>query len=1078
MRGPIQVSRTIKVLLGSLAALGTAAYFCWPRSTNVVHAPAVTSVMPPSGPQPVAQDKKPTKHSKGAEPAPNAAVVRRELPVAIQPGRAADHAVVVESSGQPMPGAEVWLTQLDGSVRPGIAAARMREASVVLTTDQDGRTGKPDNLAGHLLVHVEKEGYGWAEDEWDTAAASTLRIVIQPTRRLSGYVVDQDNKPIIEASICRTRWPRGNEEQLWQNLVNDAFEETARSDQKGRFGFLMVDNRRQSLTASAPGFVTTRLSAVDPDASLKIALPRPATIFGRVTSEAGDGLAGAQIDLIITGIFPESRCATPVVTDKLGHFEVTDAPSGQVAIGYRCEGYASDRIEVTVPAKQRFEASHSLQRSVTISGRVIGTDGVPIPKININVINESIGTGVDLFITDDRGNFEITNVAEGKPYDLEVWPIRFVSGKDFHGVLGGSKGLDLVVDRCASLRGRVTFDGEPRKQISFRQVPLTRGIESGPDYQATEQPWALDLVDGRYLVSAMAGLIDVEARAEGYAPIWLRSLSIPIAGGEVQADLQFKVGGELQVRVSDAGTGKPLSNASVTILERAFTGSYLEGYGAIRAISDEQGLCRLDHVPEDIPAISVKAFGYGIELIRNPLQVADGSPPLLAITLNQGGSIEGTVDVPYMAPEMVVTVHARPIGWETGLSTNVDRERHYRIDDLPAGPVEVRLEDLLYTLRFRNTDWPARQAIVRSGEVTRLDWKGMAGVALKGEVKNFAGTAVIHAYALGANDEPAGLSGGAHTDVEHHFRIPGLRPGKYLLVGRSGEPGKTLCVARPVTITDDERECEVVLDVSPNVISGTVVAAGSDQPLSRARVDVFAEGTATTLAEAVVAAAPDGSFSIAGLGAGTYALRASYPGCGTQLHRGLRAPLELGRMPLDREALLAVNVEDDRGMPIVGATVSMQSIHSLRDEPEVAFSGAQGSCRFAALAASAWTLSARAPHHETTLQLVELAAGDDQRITLVLTRLGTLHIVARDPDGRPLTTAVITIVSAQGEDFTRDRPFVTDEQGALEVHDVAPGNYTIMYEPLALEQDASLGPGQTIDVVLGAGDAPPTRSRD
>src|SRR5262249_31637287 len=159
--------------------------------------------------------------------------------------------------------------------------------------------------------------------------------------------------------------------------------------------------------------------------------------------------------------------------------------------------------------------------------------------------------------------------------------------------------------------------------------------------------------------------------------------------GDVRADLHFTRGGELQVRVADGASGAPIAGAVVTVMEKAFTGAHVEGYGAQHATTDDRGLCVLAPLGDDVPAVSVRAPGYGTELGGQPLHAAAGSPPLLAVTLEQGGSIEGTIDVPYMAPEMVLTVLARPMGWEQGLTAKADRDRHYRIDDLPAGPIEV-----------------------------------------------------------------------------------------------------------------------------------------------------------------------------------------------------------------------------------------------------------------------------------------------------------------------------------------------------------------------------------------------------
>lgn len=965
---------------------------------------------------------------------------------------------LLDRDASPISQAKIVLLPLDGSVPDDATPEQARLLAIELETDAAGTALPPLLPSTQYLVHAEKPGMAWVDAKWSPPELPELVLTAPASKSLTGHVVTRDDAPIVTAIARRRRWGLGKSDPF-ERLCIDAFEEIVHCDERGRFAFAMVDDREQRVEVEAADYVSIFFTAIDPGSHLKAVLSRPARLHGKVTDASGRGLAGAWVRIVCTGVFPETS-AREVRTDATGFFDVPDSPSGQIGIGYEVAGHASDRVDLTVEASGNVDASHVMQAAVTISGSVVGEDGTPIAKVTLDIDDETNGASVDRILTDAQGRFEIDKAALGRPYRIVVAPSALNLADRVDGVLGGSRGVTIVVDRAPLITGHVTFAGEPAPYIEVRTISLSRDVPDAVFYQTGETPYPLTLKDGAYRCYARTGLVDLQARAPGYAPVWVRNLTIPATGGTTTVDLHF-TSEKLAVRVVDEATGKRVALARITALERCYSGNYVEGQGASTWTTSEDGEAMLEPFSPDTDALSISAAGLATALVRNPAQAARGTPPLLEVLLGVAGAIEGTVQVPYLAPETAVNVRARPMGFERGITTAVDHGGSYRLEGIPPGPVEVVLDDLFHATRFWSARPPARQVVVRAGETTRLDWRSVSGVTIEGEVQGFDGLAVIHAYGVDG-EQVGGLMGGAHTDLEHRFRIPGLSPGRYLLLGRSGEPGKSLRIRHALDVSGDHPSVRVMLSVAEGHVQGTV----RDQdrhPLARACVEMFAEAPRDALAEAVAITAADGSFWIGGIEAGTARLRITSQGFGTLERAHVRMPGDLGDLMLAPEAKLRVSATDDRGASIEGAAIRLESQPG---EERRAFTSERGLCRFDALASGVWLIAATCAGHQPASTEIDLAPGEDARASLRLVRLGAIRVHAAGATGAPLGDAVIAVVTEHGEELVRAQPFRTNPQGVLVIRDVPAGSYTVMHEPEQLERDIVVRPGETAEVEL------------
>jgi hypothetical protein len=112
------------------------------------------------------------------------------------------------------------------------------------------------------------------------------------------------------------------------------------------------------------------------------------TVTGTVMEIGGGPVSGARIQ--IAG-------ASEAVSDESGSFSVTFAPTGRnLTVIVSKAGYDSAYTAVTGPVL-RVE----LQRQRRVTGRVLDTEGVPVPFLNLT------GSGGALGLTDGNGLFEV-----------------------------------------------------------------------------------------------------------------------------------------------------------------------------------------------------------------------------------------------------------------------------------------------------------------------------------------------------------------------------------------------------------------------------------------------------------------------------------------------------------------------------------------------------------------------------------------------------------------------------------------------------------------------------------------------
>ena len=369
-------------------------------------------------------------------------------------------------------------------------------------------------------------------------AAATAGGVIE------GRVIVQDSKPAVP--VRRARVSLGGD-RLKQPELTD-------TDTDGRYRFAQLPSGTYRITVSKPGFVTLEAGATQagqrpPAIELKdagtvtanVALPRGASIEGRVQNDAGEPLEGVIVSAVrfrpsTVGLgrilIRETR------TDDLGRYrlhtlapgtyfvEATPDPrrgdEGAFATGERPPGIARtffpgtaqvhDARQITLARAQDasgtdFAVLHI--PTVRLGGKVVDSTGKPVPaSLRLRPVSGlplSIGGGI---LPD--GQFQFSSVPPGEYWLMASHLTAADRVTEFAAMrlsLGGQDQMDLSLTLApgAVVQGRVETDGSP--------VPSLRGtqVETVPldlDFPPARRPAPAPAVvsaDGNFRINGTSG---------------------------------------------------------------------------------------------------------------------------------------------------------------------------------------------------------------------------------------------------------------------------------------------------------------------------------------------------------------------------------------------------------------------------------------------------------------------------------------------------------------------------------------------------------------------------------------------
>jgi protocatechuate 3,4-dioxygenase beta subunit len=463
--------------------------------------------------------------------------------------------------------------------------------------------------------------------------------------------------------------------------------------------------------------------------------------------------------------------------------------------------------------------------------------------------------------------------------------------------------LRIVLHRGAAMAGRVvTAAGEPVAGADLILRPVGwRARSAGLQAQSD--------ATGHFRFADLGpGFFDLRAKRHGFAAKVVPGVEIPQAPRTVDlGDVALGPGAAIEGRVTDR-RGAPVAEAEVqiecpdffpwAILRAARMEPFATGTDGRFRIEDltPGATCRLSiqhagHTSAQLPGVKAPT--------REPLRIE------LAAARALSGRITGPLDEP--VPEASVQIEPREMrfgrgGREDGGRT--DAEGRFRIEDLPAGPLDLTVsapgyrQKTVHAVEVPEAGGPPLEISLAKGETltgTVTDGRGdpMARVTIR---------AILMEAGAGNVQPFEGI-----TDGEGRYRMDGLEAAHYManLAGPEGGFLSTPVTVRPgvnrldFTFPGGEVEGRV-LDRGGAPIPGAVVGL-------QAVVPTGMPNTAT--------AAADGTFHLRSVADGDYLLTAQA--------EGFASPAEPDEIHVSGQAVQGLELRLDRGAVLTGKLIGV-----------------------------------------------------------------------------------------------------------------------------------------------------------
>lgn len=728
----------------------------------------------------------------------------------LQPG-ATLAGTVVDAQGKPLPGAEIFV--VESLPRRGTEEEVLRKLKPQASSGPDGRFQLRDQPAGVplSLVVLARGHLPGPFRGIRSPAPEPLTLRLEPAWGLRGRVVSADGEPVAGARL-ELRWqavlPEDERQPVGPSIVREAA-----SDRDGRFALEGMPQGKAWLDVAAQGFVPldhleVRLPAPDAGGEWVIVLQPGALLEGRVTTDAGEPVAGVRI----------SAGGGAGLSDADGRYQAEGVPVGEQEVRIVHPDYRSrvqrQRIE---PGTNRLDVQ--LESGVEVAGRVVDEAGGPVAGAEVWMISRqrrdlpeyhvrSAPDGSFRFPTVAQGRYTLGAEAENRsPAELEAAVV--VAGESV-------SGLEVTLRQGATLSGQI-LGLEPGELSAVQVRARIEGRGSFPariDAQGRYEIRHLQAGDWEVRAALWDGQRQVEAR-------------VPIGPSdrEVSRDLEFRRRLSLsgQVLFED----EPLADTRVALRGERFSVER-------SATTDFEGRFRLDDLEADVYWLGLS---HPTRWLLHNATVPLTSDRDLTIRL-EASRVEGAVsDAASGAGIADAALHlyhpAGPEGPEFLFTGSTRADGTFSILRVPPGTYRL-------TVRADGFSTAAQELQVAAGQdLQGVDLRLKAAQGLRLEVRRASGRppALVHLQARGPQGEVV-LAETHQPDASGQMRLGTLPAGTWsLVIGGVGGAAVTTTVTvpseQPVAVTLPDAaplRVRVPALMASNLNASLVILGANQQP--------------------------------------------------------------------------------------------------------------------------------------------------------------------------------------------------------------------------------------------------------
>lgn len=537
------------------------------------------------------------------------------------------------------------------------------------------------------------------------------------------------------------------------------------------------------------------------------------TLSGTVLDEAGQPVVGAQVELTLSGpnwcSWPQSfsmgngHWPDDTVTDAHGHWEKLAFPiaelssanhhkDGQFVVTIEHDRYAP----VLVPAVERMpqkdhviEIRSTMRAGRSIEGRVIGTDGKPVPGADITLsggprvadprcheFTKHVTAAADgrftIFGLDDRE----WNATASAPSAGPSEPKKFAAAE---------RGpLELRLTPGGEINGRLR--DENGKPISGVQLYLAG--PAGRNEKVTTAP------DGSFRFSKLPrGKVTI-----GAYNMFEREVEVPGSFVDVALDARRQV----YVKLVSKEDGKPIPPPG-NLYFRAARVSW-----SVPIPSDSKdGVVDAGALYPGTYEIDADVPGRAVTAVRFKLLADKKEPARPTLEVPLGFTLRGQVRDPEGKPVRAAKVHASA-GGEDEREATTDDQGIYELKGLNSSHIAIGSGYVMNVEADGFAPWDNVELFMRAGADRRLDVTLDRGVTVRGRVVSSDGRPIEHvevkvsgkrSFLMTSYYTPASMPS-AVTDADGRYVLEHVPLGDVTLVSGSAsrtvkvEPGKDLTV--------------------------------------------------------------------------------------------------------------------------------------------------------------------------------------------------------------------------------------------------------------------------------------------
>ncbi len=535
-----------------------------------------------------------------------------EIVVSMKPGVSVEGRVLDAASRQPISNALV-------SWREGESADPAEEMMLALglgerttTSDGNGYFSLSDLPPTRITLSVNHQDHPVVRRGIDAAREHRVDVLLSSGVEITGLVIAETSGPVAGATVTLT--PAG--EQSSREAA-----QSAASDGTGRFRFPHVRPASYSVEARASAGVAPRqtLAVTESDRTVEITLTMTSgtTINGVVSGLRPELLSQVQVMAHATAYFDSTY------TDASGRFSLPHVPPGVVALeattSFRDGTSVNSSVEIPpgnsgsiIDVELVFSGQSSAHGVVSRGGKSVAGVIVSFSPQDSSIPTRGRAT------TDAMGHYEVNGLSDGRYFVLITGEgVRYQRAA----VVLSASTMDIELP-LSGLEGTVSSStGDP---IEGAVVFAVSGRERGTsDVRRTVSDSS-----GRYqLVDLDPGSYRVRATKLGFEE---RLSSAAVSDSMVQLDLAMIAKPALRLRLTDAATGTPMSQANVIVV------------GSDGGLAFQSALALDAAGQSQIPALSpgkyvvtAQVTGYAARTMVVSLPTAE-----LDIALDRGGTLE------------------------------------------------------------------------------------------------------------------------------------------------------------------------------------------------------------------------------------------------------------------------------------------------------------------------------------------------------------------------------------------------------------------------------------------------------